>query len=839
MKKINCLSILAAMCLALTACANGGNAADAGSGSSVQPESSGNGTSANGSVSDVQETSSENGSASAEETQSAEQTAETLYTVEKSSLSLDSGNMFTTRDYEIGYSDCTVIELSDGGINVSGRGASVSGDTVAITEAGSYLIKGTLSDGQIVVDADGEKVQIVLENASVTSKGSAALYVKNADKVFVTTADSTVNMLASAGEYVNTDENNVDGAVFSKSDITLNGSGKLTVTSETAHGIVCKDDLKITGGEYVIDSAKKGIDCNESVRIANGDIRITGGTDGIHAENDDEAEKAFVYIGGGTISITSGGDAIDASGDIAAADGTVNIVSDGGAANAPAHSGDLGGMRWDRDLNSAAASGTSDSTSSDSAKGIKSDGIITIGGGTFVIDSSDDALHAAGAVNITGGIVTASSGDDGIHSDTGVQISGGSVKIMQSYEGIEGEVIEISGGAVYVRASDDGMNASGGQTSNSGWGMETDANAYLIISGGDVNVNADGDGLDSNGYLLVKGGTTYVSGPTNSGNGALDYGISGTITGGTVIAAGASGMAENFGNDSTQGSILYTFDGIQAAGTEVSVSDSSGNVLASFAPEKQYQCALISAPGITAGGTYTVSAGESSRKVEMTSNIYGAGSGMGSFGGRGGMGEKENGGFGGKDGGAFGGRGGRNNTDSIAADSSTQSGQTQSDQSQSGQTPSDNTPSVQSQTDQTRSDQDQTPKTPDSTGSEQNNDGKRNGGENSGNGNENNAPEVTDRAADGERPEMQNGERPEFPQDGQMPEFPQDGQMPGFPQDGQMPGFPQDGQMPEFPQDGQMPEFPQDGQMPGFSQNGGFGDFGGQNGAMAPQGTQA
>lgn len=559
----------------------------------------------------------------------------------ESTISAD--DMFTSRDFEVGYSDAAVIKLSDSGSSAEGSGVTVNGNIITITEKGSYVFSGTLTNGQIVVDAEDAKVQIVLDGASVTSSGSAALYIKNADKVFVTTAAGSTNRLASTGEYSSDGEENIDGAVYARDDITFNGSGSLEISSEAAHGIVAKDDLKITSGTYSITSAKKGIDCNESVRIADGDITITSGTDGIHAENSKDAAEGFIYICGGRIIVMSGGDAVDASGEIIAEDGTITVTAAGGSANGSKQRSDSfakggwGDKRWDMD------SASSDSNNSGSSgKGIKSGTAITINGGTFVIDSSDDAVHSDGTVNITGGSVSAKSGDDGIHAETQLTISGGVTEITESYEGIEGGTIFISGGTVNVRASDDGMNASGGGSS----GFMGDESAKLEISGGLVNVNADGDGIDSNGYITVSGGELYISGPTNDGNGAIDSGLSATITGGIVVAAGSSGMAENFSSDSTQGAILYTFDSTLAAGTEISLTDANGNTLISYTPEKQYNCAVISTPDIVSGSTYSVTAGGKSYNVEMTSNIYGTGSnfGHGGFGGGfGGFGSDNNG----------------------------------------------------------------------------------------------------------------------------------------------------------------------------------------------------
>ena len=635
-------------------------------------------------------------------------------------------DMFTNRDYEIGYSDAVTVSFADGGSSVSDTSTEVEDNTVRITKAGTYRITGTISDGQIIVDApDDAKIQIVLDNASVTCKGGAALYIKNADKVFVTTAEGSVNTLSSVGEFTADGDTNVDGAVFAKSDITFNGAGTLNISSDSKHGIVCKDDLKFTSGTYNVTSASKGIDCNESVRVAGGTITVTSGTDGIHAENTEEPEKAFVYICGGNITITSENDAIDASGEVTVTDGSINITANGGASNAPAHSGDFGGgFRWDWDNRSSDSE-----TTAESCKGIKSGTLITVSGGTINIDSSDDAVHSSGPAVIGGGTLTVKTGDDGIHADSTVLVSDGNVTVSGSYEGIEGQVIEISGGKVNVKATDDGMNASGGTTKGT---MNTEQDAKLIISGGTVYVNADGDGLDSNGYLYVTGGYTFVSGPTNSGNGALDSGIEATVTGGYIIATGSTGMAENFGSNSTQGSILYTFDSTVSGGTEISLTDGDGNVLVSYTPEKDFRCAVISAPEIEQGSTYTVTAGSSEYSVEMTSLIYGSGSGFG-FGFGGGMG-----GFGG------GRRGNGQNSDTADSDKSGDSTQA---------APSGEMPDMSGEM----------PQMPDN-------------GE---------MPEMPD---NGEMPQMpNNGEMPE------MPQFPNNGEMPQMPNNGEMPQMPEGG----------------------------------------------
>lgn len=253
-----------------------------------------------------------------------------------------------------------------------------------------------------------------------------------------------------------------------------------------------------------------------------------------------------------------------------------------------------------------------------------SDGDMNIDGGTFKIKSSDDSFHSNSNITFAGGDVTAESGDDGFHADADLTVKTGNIQVTDSYEGLEGQNVYISGGEISVKASDDGINAAGGNDS-SGFGkmgddMFASEDSEIVISGGKIDIDADGDGIDSNGSLTVSGGETYVFGPTNDGNGALDYNSSAKITGGKFIALGSAGMAMNFGTDSTQGSMLVSISG--SAGTELTAKDNSGNTILSCTPEKSYSCAVISCPEIKKGGTYTVSSGGNSSSVTMSSLVY-------------------------------------------------------------------------------------------------------------------------------------------------------------------------------------------------------------------------
>lgn len=446
---------------------------------------------------------------------------------------LDVTTMFTERDKEMGYEadGSAAIQLLDGASSCDSDAVQIDGNTITITDEGTYLLSGKLTDGMVIVNAEKtDKVQLVLNGAEITNADSAAIYVLCADKVFVTTASDSENCLVNGGTYTAIDENQIDAVIFSKEDLTLNGTGTLQIQAGAGHGIVSKDDLVLTGGTYEITAEKQGISGKNSVRIADGTYTITAGTDGVHASNTDDTSLGYVYIEGGTF----------------------DIVAE----------------------------------------------------------------------------------DDGIHADLAAVIAGGIIEIEKSYEGIEGLSIDITGGEISLTSSDDGLNAAGGTDSS---GMETmgpgedifasEDGAYINISGGKLKVNASGDGIDSNGELIVSGGETYVSGPTNDGNGALDYAGNAEISGGIFVAAGTSGMAQNFGEDSTQGVMLVNVDA-QETGAPIILTAGDGSELISYTPEKEYNSVIISCPEITTGETYTLTAGNSTQEITMDRLIYGTG-GMG------------------------------------------------------------------------------------------------------------------------------------------------------------------------------------------------------------------
>ena len=506
-------------------------------------------------------------------TNNSNETSSGSMSTDSSAQGIDVSNMFSDRDKEIGYDEenSTVIKLSDDSTTCDSDAVQISGNTVTIIDEGTYILSGTLTDGMVIVDAeDTDKVQLVLDGVDITSAESAAIYVREADKVFITTASDSQNTLTNGGTYTAIDDNNIDAAIFSKSDLTLNGAGSLTITAKAGHGVVSKDDLVLTSRTYQIDAASHGLSGKDSVRIASGSYTIVSGKDGIHAENADDTSLGFVYLADGAFDITSDGDGISAGNWLQADGGVYTVKAGGGSENVQKSDGE-----WQ--FGPGQQTESTDTTEEDtvSMKAIKAAGELILKGGKYSLDSADDTIHSNANITISDGEFTLASGDDGIHADSATTISGGTIDITESYEGIEGLSIDITGGE------------------------------------------------------------TYVSGPTNDGNSALDYNGTGTVTGGIFIAAGSSGMAENFGDSSTQGVMMVTVNS-QAAGSAVSLSDSSGNELVSWTPEKEYTSVIISCPEITTGQEYTLTTGSDTTQITMDSIVYGSGSGMGGNPGNGG-----------------------------------------------------------------------------------------------------------------------------------------------------------------------------------------------------------
>ena len=489
-----------------------------------------------------------------------------------SEADIDITDMFTKRDLAGTYEESEAVKITLSGKTAACESSNVQieNGVVTIKAAGVYVLSGTFTDGTIVVDAgDDDKVQLVLDGASVTVADYAAIYAKNADKVFVTLAEGTENSLTVSGDYVQTDDNNVDAVIFAKCDLTLNGGGSLSVKDTTGHGIVSKDDLVVAGGTYTIDSQDHCLNGKDSVRIADGIFTLSCVEDGIHAGNDDQ-QDGYVYIEGGDINISVGDDGIHAEGLLIITGGDIDI-----------------------------------SKSYEGIEGYK----ILVTGGDIDVAASDDGFNAAGG--------SSGSSDDnkgGSFDGTGDNKGG--------FGGNPGG--DMNGSTPPARP--DGNGQSDGTPGMGGVGMDADYDAYILIKDGNININADGDGIDSNGYLGIAGGSVYVLGPSNNGNGAMDYGIYAAITGGEIVAVGGSGMAQGFGDESTQCSALVNFDEWIDAGETIVLTDSVGNKLLTYKADKKFNSVLISTSDMKQGEMYTLTAGDRTSTFTMEDVTYSEGS---------------------------------------------------------------------------------------------------------------------------------------------------------------------------------------------------------------------
>lgn len=515
---------------------------------------------------------------------------------------------YSDEDLYSSWDKATTIKLNGSSASYEGDGGVIiKGNLITIKTSGVYVISGKLDDGQIIVDAeDKETVRLVLNGAEINSTTHSPIYIKNAEKTVVSLEKGTKNILSDGDKYIyeDSDEDEPNAALFSKDNLTINGSGTLVVHGNYNNGITSKDELKITGGTIQIDATDDGLIGRDLLAIKEGNISIKAGGDGMRSTNDKDASKATIAIEGGTFDIEAANDGIQAETSLLIADGDFDISSGGGSPETIASKGN--NMQAPEEMNTSTNSTSSD-TESESTKGLKAAVEVAIGGGSFNINSLDDAIHSNNSITITGGDLKVATGDDGIHADTAILTKGGTINIYKSYEGVESKTITIADGKIHVKASDDGINIGGG---NDGSGMDMEQTAsednLLSINGGYVYVDSDGDGLDSNGSIAMTDGTVIVSGPTNAGNGALDYDQSFEISGGFLIATGSSGMAMAPSEESTQNSILMTYPETQKAGTMVHLEDSKGNTIVSFAPNKDYQSVIINSPKLTKNSSFTL-----------------------------------------------------------------------------------------------------------------------------------------------------------------------------------------------------------------------------------------
>ena len=420
---------------------------------------------------------------------------------------------------------------------------------LSISESGVYHLTGTLNNQAVIVNGVNKKVKLILDNVEINNQNGPAIACLEGDDLVIELIG--LNTLEDGETYSLDYDEDVNGVIYSKADLTLLGEGYLYITANYADGIVSKDDLKVANGYYRITAKDDGIRGKDSVYILAGDYRIESGADAIKSTNEDTSGKGFVLIEDGNYSITATG------------------------------------------------------------KGMKAVNGILIKGGDFLIDSKDDAIHSNDYAEILGGRISINSGDDGLHADKRLIIGDGEINVLKSYEGMEAQAVTINGGHISINASDDGINAGGGTdgSANNRPGMgqfDVNTDCILTINDGTIRISASGDGLDSNGYLYINGGSLIVDGPTNDGNGALDAGGGIIMSGGEVIAAGSSGMAETLGSNSLVNNISVYFDSQQATGTKVEIKNSADETVMEYVSKKSFNHLAAGSSNFEYGESYTI-----------------------------------------------------------------------------------------------------------------------------------------------------------------------------------------------------------------------------------------
>ena len=459
-----------------------------------------------------------------------------------------------------------------------------SEEAVSVSEAGLFILKGELADGQVTVDApEDAEVQLVLDGAAIHNEDGPALYVKSAGKVYVTLAEGSENLLSDGAEYaLEQGEDEPNAALYSKADLCINGAGALTVEGAFEHAVNSKGALVITGGAFDItaaDDALRGKDC---VKIANGSFHITAGGDGIKSNNEDDHALGFVSIDGGSFAIEAADDAVKTA--------TYYVVNDG----------------------------------------------------ELSISAGDDAFNSDSDGRVAGGVLSVDAGGDAFHTEFFFAMDAGEVDVISCEEGFEGQEVHVNGGTTHITSTDDAINAATGETPEEKAAAEAaeaeaaaaaeaageaDAAAaaapedpmakaneecLIRITGGYLALDAGGDAIDSNGYVEIGGGIVLAEGPTATEDATFDYDFGAKITGGTVLMLSNSGMEMGF-TEATQPFGMVRVSG--KAGDTVALVAQAGDVaeygelLASYTAKRDFVTVTVSSPALTDGIEYELVVG--------------------------------------------------------------------------------------------------------------------------------------------------------------------------------------------------------------------------------------
>lgn len=496
------------------------------------------------------------------------------------------------------------------------------------------LAKGSeniINDGTEYVFAD-------LEN----EEPNAAIFSKD-DLIFIGEGSLTVNA-------------NFNNGITSKDDLKIEG-GNINVNSKS-DGVRGKDSITITDGNITINSGQDGMKSNNANDADKGYVLIEGGIININSQEDAIQAESNLYVRDGEVTLsTRGGSAANTT--VKTEERPmmgIQLQSETSSTEEKISSKGLKAVN-----NIIIEGGNFNIDSYDDA--IHSNNLVNIVNGTFNIASGDDAVHADSECIIDNGTINITKSYEGIEAET-ITINDGEINLVSSDDGInaggsDSQTGGNMGGAPQNKMNNPQERTTGmgpdsenidpksnniqnpernekpnvsqnlGQSENAGEPgfpqinekggmgepMQSSGTGVININGGKIVINAEGDGIDSNGSVYMNGGLVIVNGPVNNGNGALDYDNDFTVIGGTLIAAGSSGMAQNVGTTTTQNSVKVTLSS-QDAGKIIHIEDENGNEIVTFAPEKKYSSFIISSDALKTGSSYKVYVGGSAEGEE-------------------------------------------------------------------------------------------------------------------------------------------------------------------------------------------------------------------------------
>ncbi|MCD7770816.1 MAG: carbohydrate-binding domain-containing protein [Oscillospiraceae bacterium] len=487
----------------------------------------------------------------------------------------------------------TTSESGDAVITLSGSSVSISGDDsgvtledkdIIITREGTYEFTGTLDDGRIIVNAVNQNVVLILNGVDITCSNGSAIYVYKAGTCTILLNGNTENTISDGSSYdfslsfCDSASEEPNAAIFAKDDLIIRGTGSLIVNGNYAAGIIGKDTLKIINTNVTVTAAGNGINGKDSLTIQNSTVNVTAGKDALRSTNDTDSTLGYATFTDSNITIVAGNDGVQAETGITVSNCSISIITAGGAYE----------------------------TTSDSAKGLKCvQGTISIDGGSIVIDSADDSVHAAGDIIISDGVLNLSSGDDAVHSDSSVTVQGGTTVISTSSEGLEGEIVTICDGIVYINAKSNAINASN----------EDDTDGNVSITGGYVYISSNDDTIDSKGDITISGGTVIVNGNSDGG---LKYEGNFDVDGGTILMLGYASTAKN-PSSTSQNTISVSFASAVSTGSYIRISCGSEEYV--FKTTKPVENILFSSSMLVTGETVTISYGGTYKNGESIDNI--------------------------------------------------------------------------------------------------------------------------------------------------------------------------------------------------------------------------